>query len=150
MFFDSEQEEDLSFAPLPVGEYALTVVHAETAPTASGTGEMFKVEFSVDDSGKKLFDRFNLKNANPTAAKIGRSQLKELCVMAGRPALQVESDLVGARVSATVGHREYNGKLYESIQKYSKLSEASFSHAKPPQTMQTQQQGQVDVSQIPF
>lgn len=143
-FFDSNDVEDSEFQPLPRGDYTLTVVDSQVKPTKAATGTYMQVEFSVEGSGKKLFDRFNITNPNPTAVKIGKSQLKQLCVVAGKPVLQDPHDLVGSRVKGTVSHKMYEGKVFEEIVKYQPA---------PVQTMTAPQQQTSqfnDLSAIPF
>jgi len=70
---------------LPAGEYAVIVTSTEFKPTKSG-GEILEVIYTITGpicAGRKIWDRFNTKNANPVAVNIGLSQLKAMAVATG-------------------------------------------------------------------
>lgn len=119
MFFNAAEEKEVSFAPIPKGVYKLTCVNVELGPNKSGTGDLLKVEFSVDGQGeRKIFSNFNVKHSNKQAQDIGRGQLKDLCEKGGRPTLNQPTDLIGLQVAGEVVHKEYNGETYANIKKY--------------------------------
>lgn len=76
--------------PIPSNWYNASVTKTELKPTkakpGSSAGERLEVEFTVLDGeykGRKVFDGFNIKNANPVAADIGQQQLSALCHATG-------------------------------------------------------------------
>ena len=99
--FDSTTVElpTSNYEPLPEGWYTVTVTGAESKPTKSGTGSYLKLEFTVQGpsgQGRKVFSNYNVRNENPTAEKIGREQLAELCRCIGQPRLTDTDQVIGA------------------------------------------------------
>ena len=125
MFFNANEEEDISFEPLPKGEYNLTITNTEYGPSSTGMGTILKVTYQGEGDDRTIFDNFNIEHSNPKAAKIGRGQLKQLCEKAGKPILNQPHDLIGCKVRAEVTHREYNGSTYANIKKYIKLGSST-------------------------
>ena len=80
MFFNTPAEkESEEFRPIPVGDYRLLVEGSAYKATKTGTGHFMEVRMSVIDGpfkGRKVFDRFNIQNANPQAEQIGKGQMK--------------------------------------------------------------------------
>jgi hypothetical protein len=118
-WFDSSEEKEVSFEPIPKGVHKLTVTGVELGPNKSGTGDLLKVEFAVDGQGeRKLFANFNVKHQKKKAEEIGRGQLKDMCEKGGRPKLNQPTDLLGMQVAGEVIHKEYNGDVFANVKKY--------------------------------
>lgn len=65
---------------VPDGTYAVAIEKAEVADTKAG-GKMIKVQLNVLEgphTGRKIFNQFNIENANPQATQIGLGQLKSM------------------------------------------------------------------------
>lgn len=131
MFFDATTVDtsaaEVSFKPIPDGDYLVTVESAEEKPTSKG-GKYVKVVFEVlggSYSRKKIFQNFNIENSNAQAQMIGRAQFATLCIAAELPRLQMPSQLVGrvVCVSVTTEKRKDNGEEQNKITKFKNKSE---------------------------
>jgi hypothetical protein len=77
-----------SFEPIAPGLYTLRAVNKEMRDTKTG-GNMLAVEFEVVDGAfaeRRIFQNFNLVNANTTAVEIALRDIKSWLVAAGLPA----------------------------------------------------------------
>lgn len=94
------------FSPIPEGEYILQVTKTEQKQTKTGTGMYISVTFDVigpSYQGRKLFCRFNYRNDNPVAEKIGRQQIKALQLACDIPdPLKDDLQFIGHIVKASV------------------------------------------------
>ncbi len=125
MRIDFSNVKENEFAPLPVGEYLLISDGAEVKETKNGTGEYINVKYKVlgpSNSGKFLFQMFNIKNDNKKATEIGLSQLKSYMKAAGidteQPLTSVH-DLVGYKTTGVIKHKtdDYGTKAVISYHK---------------------------------
>lgn len=85
-----------SFDPIPAGTYNVIIEDTEMRDTRSGTGQYLLITMSVLDgphAGRKLWDRLNLINPNPTAVEIANRQLSAICHAVGRPQIADSVDL---------------------------------------------------------
>lgn len=100
--------------PVPDGAYNVVVEKAELADTRSG-GKMIKVQLSVIDgphANRKIFNQFNIDNANAQAVQIGLGQLKGMMKAFGHPnpnKLTSTQELVGLKGVARVKVEEDPG-----------------------------------------
>lgn len=95
-FDASSVDPTTSFEVLPPGRYLVQIVASEMRPTRDGTGQYLWLELDVlegEHHGKKLFDRLNLVNPNPTAVEIGQRQLSAICHATGRMQVQDSEEL---------------------------------------------------------
>src|SRR5512132_3312138 len=72
---------------LPPGRYVVQIVNSEMRPTKDGMGQYLWLELDVlegEHAGRKLFDRLNLVNANPTAVEIAQRTLSAICHAVGK------------------------------------------------------------------
>jgi hypothetical protein len=72
---------------LPPGRYVVQIVNSEMRPTKDGTGQYLWLELDVLEgafAGRKLFDRLNLVNANPTTVEIAQRTLSAICHAVGK------------------------------------------------------------------
>ena len=71
---------------LPPGRYVVQIVGSEMRPTKDGMGRLLWLELDVlegEHAGRKLFDRLNLINANPTTVEIAQRTLSAICHATG-------------------------------------------------------------------
>lgn len=75
-------EPSAALEPLPTGWYTMQIVGSDMKPTARGDGSYLELELQVIDGefqGRKVFDRLNLNNPNPTAVEIANRTLSAIC-----------------------------------------------------------------------
>lgn len=73
-----EAPKRTSFEPLPPGDYNAMITDSQMKITKAGTGEYLELTIQIIDgahSGRRLWERLNVVNANKTAEEIARSQL---------------------------------------------------------------------------
>ena len=91
--FDASQiEPSTAYEVLPPGKYLAQIVNSEMRPTRDGMGQYLYLEIDILEgqyAGRKLFDRLNLSNPNPSAAEIAQRTLSSICRAVGR--LQVNN-----------------------------------------------------------
>lgn len=124
--FNSEEHEPRSgFDPLPAGKYKVVVTDSEEKPTKKGDGSYIQFTLEVIEGeykGRKLWDRLNLNNPNPTAVEIAKSTLSALCRAAGVKHLKDTQQLhdlpvlakVAAKMDQTAGEIRNEIKGYEA------------------------------------
>ena len=64
----------------------MLIVNSEMRATTDGTGQLLWLELDVLEgayAGRKLFDRLNLVNANPTTVEIAQRTLSAICHATG-------------------------------------------------------------------
>jgi hypothetical protein len=67
-----------AFELIPAGWYVAAIDESEMRPTRDGSSEYLQIRLSVlegDHVNRKLFDRFNIANANPVAREIAYKEL---------------------------------------------------------------------------
>jgi Protein of unknown function (DUF669) len=80
-------EPNKPIEPLPPGRYVVQIVTSEMRPTKDGMGQLLWLELDVlegEFAGRKLFDRLNLVNANPTTVEIAQRTLSAICHAVGK------------------------------------------------------------------
>ena len=91
--FDASSVDPTSgYDVLPPAKYLAQIVNSEMRATKDGLGQYLFVEVDVIDgpySGRKLFDRLNLINANADAVQIAQRTLSSICRAVGK--LQVSN-----------------------------------------------------------
>lgn len=84
--FDANQvPPEESLEALPAGWYNCQIVGSEIKPTAKG-GAYLQLDLQVLDgqyAGRRIFDRLNIKNENPTAVEIAYRRLSAYCHAVG-------------------------------------------------------------------
>lgn len=102
----SVKPEDASrFKAIPPGEYAVTIEEEAVKQTKDGFGAYLELKLRVSQGEHKehvVFDRLNLKNANPKATEIGLSRLSAVCHAVNIMQLTDTNQLVGKRLLAIV------------------------------------------------
>lgn len=85
-FNAQEVEPSQGFDVLPAGEYRVCVVGSEMKPTKKGDGQLLNLQLQVLDGqyqNRRIFERINWINPNPTAQQIGRGTLSAICRAVG-------------------------------------------------------------------
>lgn len=81
--FDANTVEPSSgFSPIPAGKYVAVITDDEMKDTRNGSGRYLQLTFEIVEgeySGRKLWTRLNLENANMEAVKIARADLSAIC-----------------------------------------------------------------------
>lgn len=146
--------EDTKFAIIPAGRYPAVVTGVEWKPTKAMDGsEYLQIEVQIIDGtyrGRKLWDRFNLKNKNQVAVDIATRQLADLAVAIGRPKLTDETDLLDLPFIATLKIRPASGGYDESneISKYSPMEAGSVAPAPAPAAAPAQTQPPTEAATV--
>jgi len=82
---ESDEYKDDGFSPIPAGYYKAIITESELKPTKGG-GEYLKLRVEIIDGdykGRVVFGNLNLVNANPTAEKIAKAALGNICRAVG-------------------------------------------------------------------
>jgi hypothetical protein len=106
---DTLPVSDRNFEPLPAGWYSAVVNGAEIKVTKAGTGKYIAVRYDITGpthQGRVVFGNLNIKNANPTAEKIGREQLGEIMRAIGLATVQDTDQLIGGQLMIKLEIRE--------------------------------------------
>lgn len=111
------------FEAIPPGPYNLQITNSDVKPTKDGKGKYIWVELTVLDgahAGKKIFDRLNLWNANPTAVRIAEVAFNRLCLACGKRQVTDTNELHGIPFVADVAVDEASGgySAQNRIEKY--------------------------------
>lgn len=83
---DVENEAQAPREVLPPGIYDVIISTSELKDNKSGNGQHINVTFEVidgDAKGRLVFGNWNIRNSNPMAEKIGRSELAACCKALG-------------------------------------------------------------------
>ncbi|MBI4968209.1 MAG: DUF669 domain-containing protein [Rhodospirillales bacterium] len=81
---------------LPPERYVVQIVASEMRATKDGQGQYLWLELDVlegEFQGRKLFDRLNLVNSNPTTVEIAQRTLSAICHATGRMQVQDSEEL---------------------------------------------------------
>lgn len=102
-------EDDRSFSPLPAGEYLMQVIESELKDTKSGNGQQLVLTLEVIDgpnSGRKVWDRLNIRHVNADAQRIAQRALADLCLAVGLQGVRDSEELHFKPFTAKVTIRE--------------------------------------------
>lgn len=80
-------EEASAFDDLPAGDYNVMITDSEMKETKDRMGQYLNLTLTImggNANGRKIFDRLNLVNKNPTASQIARQTLQSICDAQGR------------------------------------------------------------------
>ena len=103
--FRSDDVEDVSFAPIPAGNYEAQIVDSDIRVTSAGTGEYIALTWEVlteEYAGRRIFSNLNHINPNEKAVAIAKSQLKQICKAVGLQDFQDTQELHGVPVRIAV------------------------------------------------
>lgn len=139
-----ENAQEVSFEPLPDGEYKVMVIESEEKRNKSDNGDILKLKLQVIEGefvNRIVFDQLNLTNPSPKAEEIGQRQLKWLlkCTNVFNP--KGPFDLLNKVVIVEVGTETYQDKPKNVVKNYSPVGYKQ-QQAQPQQQVpqQTQQQ----------
>lgn len=129
-----------SYEPIPPGVYTLRSVEQEMRDTKSGTGSFLAVQFEVVDGdfeGRRVFQNFNLVNANSQAVEIALREIKSWLAACGQPCggeltMSKINALEGARFRAKVGIEKDKSGQYEDRNKIARFIESDGAASSPP------------------
>jgi hypothetical protein len=139
---DLPQSSGGDFAPIPAGEYTVSIAAADLTPTKDGTGQYIKLKLNViapTHQGRVLFSNLNIRNQSAKAEEIGRQQLGAVMRAIGLATIEDTDQLIGGTLIAKVDIRtsEQYGAQNE-VKAYKPLSGAA--PAKPQQAAAQPQQ----------
>lgn len=79
-------EPNRALEPIPSGNYPVKIIATENKPTRAGDGSYLEVQMAIQGgeyANRRLFDRLNLDNLNPTAVEIAQKTLSAICHVTG-------------------------------------------------------------------
>jgi hypothetical protein len=79
-------DPNAGFPVVPPGKYLAHIVASDMRPTKDGSGQYLYLELEIVDgpeTGKKLFERLNLRNSNETTVRIAQQTLSQICHAVG-------------------------------------------------------------------
>ncbi len=127
---DFSNVEDNDFSPLPAGEYEVNLFDFEKKESSTGK-PMFKLTMKVaegEHEGRQIFTNLVI---TPKALWKVKEALEAFGKEVPKAAIEVDfEELLGRRAVAVVGHREYNGNIYDDVKKLKK-SEAAMAAEVP-------------------
>jgi len=91
--------------PLPAGDYIVVITESEEKRTKKGDGSYLELTVQVVDgqhTGRLLWARLNLQNANPVAVKIAQEELSAICRAVGVMTPRHSNELHGKPLLAKV------------------------------------------------
>ena len=104
MYDFSDAQDTTSNTTLPAGKYHVSVTNAEVKNSQAGN-PMLKLEFTVQDgqwTKRRIWKSFMLEHDNKKVVEIARSQIKALCLAAGKePRFTSPTDLLGYEMEVT-------------------------------------------------
>lgn len=95
-FNADEFKDDGDYAPLPKGDYEVTVIESSVSPTKAGDGTYAKLVLQVVDgerAGRRIYHYCNISNPNQSAEDIGKRSLAQVCRAVGNPTPSSTEDL---------------------------------------------------------
>jgi len=105
-------EEASSFDDLPAGDYQVMITDSEMKETKDRMGQYLNLTLTIMGdkyNGRKIFDRLNLVNKNPTASQIARQTLQSICDAQGKAkgsALQDSAELHNIPMIVRIAYNE--------------------------------------------
>lgn len=164
VFNASEVPERTEFEPVPPGQYSTMIVASEIKQTKKG-GEMIVLELEIQDgehSGRKLFERLNIKNDNQKAVDMAFRTLAEIVKAVGKTTIKDTEELHGKKLFVDVrveppksyigeDGKEQEGKPQNSIKKFLPFTGATSSNGtvSAPKSVKTETVEQKDQSSVP-
>ena len=97
------------YAPIPAGDYKAMITESEMKPTRAGTGQYLQLVWEIIDgphADRKIWDRLNLVNPNPTAVSIAQQDLASICRAVGVNKISDTEELHYKEVIVTVTIRK--------------------------------------------
>lgn len=110
--FDFSDAQDVKSSVLPKGNYHVSITNSELKESQAGN-KMLKIEFTVqsgDYHGRKIWKTFMLDHDNKKVVDIAKSQIKSMCLAAGKePKFSSPDDLLGYEMEVTTKISEREG-----------------------------------------
>lgn len=108
---------------LPVGEYTMQIIKSERRDTKSGSGWYLQLEFDVLSgpcaTGRKFWDRLNLKNTNEQAQSIAQRQFHAIYTALGMALPPSDSEQLHFKpLRVVIKHKENKQGGLEAQAKY--------------------------------
>ncbi|GAB4119049.1 MAG: hypothetical protein Kow00104_01210 [Rhodothalassiaceae bacterium] len=95
--FDAREVDPIgTYEVIPPGKYLAQIVASEMRATRDGMGQYLWLELDILEgpyAGRKLFDRLNLVNTNPTTVEIAQRTLSAICHACGRMQVRDSEEL---------------------------------------------------------
>lgn len=95
--FDAREVDPIAtYDVIPPGKYLAQIVASEMRATKDGMGQYLWLELDILDgpqTGRRLFDRLNLVNNNPTTVEIAQRTLSAICHACARMQVKDSEDL---------------------------------------------------------
>lgn len=98
-------DPNVAFDAMPAGWYNVQIVGSEMKPTKDNLGQYMELTMQVLDgehAGRKLFDRLNVVNNNPTAVEIAYKTLKSIYNAIGVARVNDSAELHGRPLKVKV------------------------------------------------
>lgn len=136
--FDANSVPDNDdFSPLPPGEYKVVWTNSPWKPNKAGNGEYIEVTMEVIDgpfTGRKLWDRLNLKNTNQDAVRISEGQLKSACLAVGKMTPKSTEELhdIPMIAKVTIGKPRPGYEASNDIKGYKAVGGGQFGGGQQP------------------
>jgi len=130
--FNANDVEVRSFTPLPAGWYTAKIVASEMKDTKNRQGQYLELRMEILDpahKGRVLFDRLNLKNANPDAVEMAKASLASICIAVDVMQPRNSEALHNRPLMVKVTQRMYQGEAQNEVKGYKKRESAG---APPP------------------
>jgi hypothetical protein len=122
--FDANSvDPSVALDPIPAGRYIAAITDSEMKPTKAGGGNYLQLTFQIlegEHTGRLVWARLNLENANPTTVKIARAELSAVCraVNVLRPRDSVELHNIPVEIRVGLKKRDDNGEFANVIKSY--------------------------------
>ncbi|MEK9896210.1 MAG: DUF669 domain-containing protein [Burkholderiaceae bacterium] len=112
--FDVTSAPDLApapskYGPIPAGDYKAMITDSEMKPTRAGTGQYLQLVWEITEgqhTDRKIWDRLNLVNPNPTAVDIAKRDLASIMRAVGLDKIDDTEQLHYKEVMITVTVRK--------------------------------------------
>jgi hypothetical protein len=101
----SKVEEPAERGLLDAGWYKIAWIKGETKTTKAGTGSYLELTGEILEGpaqGRKIWERLNLKNPNPTAVKIAQQSLSKIATAIGIVAPKHSDELLNRQLMVEV------------------------------------------------
>lgn len=98
-------EMNTSFDPIPAGTYPMNIIGAVTKDTKAGNGKFIELTLEVASgphTGRRIWERLNVQNPNPTTQEIAQKAVKTLKVICGIDRLVSSDQFLGHQVPVKV------------------------------------------------
>lgn len=121
-FDASTVEPNRGFQPIPNGDYLAVIIKAERKDTSNRDGALVALQIEVlegEHKGARLFDNLNLWNKSDKAVQIAQGTLSAICRAVDVLTPKSTDELLNKPLMVTVGQETYNGKVKNTVEKYS-------------------------------